>query len=191
MSMSPRARVTLKLATSLDGKIALASGKSKWITGEQSRSIVHQMRAAHEAILTGVGTIIADDPLFSARTDPKPACQPDLIVLDRSARMPMGAKVFSVPERQVVLRATQKIETALDGYDSIMIEAGREIAAAAIRADIVDRIEWFRAPILIGQDGFDVIAGLGLETLDKAPIFQRTGIVERGPDIQESYERIR
>ncbi|MBR9826333.1 MAG: RibD family protein [Alphaproteobacteria bacterium] len=191
MSAHTRARVTLKLATSLDGKIALANGASKWITGPDSRSEVHKMRAAHEAILTGVGTIIADDPLFTARLDPMPERQPDLIVLDRSCRMPMGAKVFSVTERQVVMRSNRNIADALAGYERVMIEAGAQIAAAAIKANVVDRIEWFRAPIILGSDGLDVIAELGLETLEKAPIFQRTGIIERGADIQESYERIR
>lgn len=190
MSSALRPRVTLKLATSLDGKIALADGQSKWITGPESRAEVHKMRAAHEAILTGVGTIIADDPLFTARTDPVPERQPDLIVLDRSGRMPMGAQVFNAANRQVILRAAKTIETALVGYERIMIEAGAQIAAAAIKAGIVDRIEWFRAPKLIGGEGIDVIAGLGLETLDKAPIFQRVGVVERGADLQESYERI-
>lgn len=190
MSSALRPRVTLKLATSLDGKIALADGQSKWITGPESRAEVHRMRAAHEAILTGVGTIIADDPLFTARTDPVPERQPDLIVLDRSGRMPMGAQVFNAANRQVILRAAKTIETALVGYERIMIEAGAQIAAAAIKAGIVDRIEWFRAPKLIGGEGIDVIAGLGLETLDKAPIFQRVGVVERGADLQESYERI-
>lgn len=190
MTSPQRTRVTLKLATSLDGKIALANGQSKWITGPQSRAEVHKMRAAHPAILTGVGTIIADDPEFTARTDPMPETQPDLIVLDRSGRMPMGAKAFAA-DRQVVLRANKNIADALAGYDRIMIEAGAKIAAAAIAADIVDRIEWFRAPVLLGGDGLDVIAGLGLEALDKAPIFSRTGVRERGADLQETYERTR
>lgn len=190
MPAATRARVTLKLATSLDGKIALGNGQSKWITGPESRAEVHKMRAAHPAILTGVGTILADDPDFTARTDPPPEQQPDLIVLDRTGRMPMGARVFAA-DRQVILRSCTTIADALDGYDRIMIEAGAQIAAAALRADIVDRIEWFRAPVILGGDGLDVIAELGLETLDKAPMFRRTALLERGADIQESYKRIR
>jgi len=191
MTGAAKPRVTLKLATSLDGKIALANGKSKWITGPESRAVVHRMRAAHDAILTGVGTIIADDPEFTARTDPMPEKQPDVIVLDRTGRMPMGARVFAGEGRQVMLRAGADITAALEGYDRVMIEAGARIAAAALKAGIVDTIEWFRAPKLLGGDGLSVIAGLGLESLDAAPIFRRIGIVERGNDIQETYERIR
>ena len=69
--------------------------------------------------------------------------------------------------------------------------AGAQIAAAAIRAGLVDQIEWFRAPIVLGGDGLPVLAALGLETLGEAPIFRRIGAIERGADLQESYERVR
>ena len=131
MSSSVPPRVTLKLATSLDGKIALSNGQSKWITGPESRAEVHRMRAAHDAILTGVGTILADDPEFTARTDPMPDKQPDLIILDREGRMNMGAKVFARGDRQVILRASGDIGAAIAGYATVMIEAGGRIAAAA------------------------------------------------------------
>lgn len=191
MSGGGKPRVTLKLATSLDGKIALGNGRSKWITGPESRAEVHRMRAAHDAILTGVGTIIADDPQLTARTDPPPDSQPDVIVMDRSGRMPMGAAVFSAADRQVRLSPAADIAKALDGYDCVMIEAGAQIAAAAVKAGIVDRIEWFRAPVILGGDGLDVISELGLESLEDAPMFTRTALTERGADIQETYERIR
>ena len=191
MSGAARPRVTLKLATSLDGKIALANGASQWITGPESRAEVHRMRAAHRAILTGIGTILADNPRFTAR--PEGGCdrQPDVIVMDSADRTPSDAAVFAEPERSVTLVPHRDIARAIAGCETVMIEAGAQIAAAAIAADIVDRIEWFRAPVILGGDGLPVVAGLGLETLDAAPIFTRTGIRERGADLQESYERIR
>ena len=64
-----RPRVTLKLATSLDGRIALANGASQWITGPDSRAEVHRLRTAHDAVVTGIGTVLADDPLMSARIE--------------------------------------------------------------------------------------------------------------------------
>lgn len=191
MTQGAKPRVTLKLATSLDGKIALSNGQSKWITGPESRAEVHKMRAAHEAILTGIGTIVADDPELTARTEPPSERQPDIIVLDRQGRMPMGAKVFAEPSRQVVIRASGDIQRAVAGYDTVMIEAGAQIAASALKSEIVDRIEWFRAPVILGGDGLPVFAELGLESLELAPIFQRTGVTARGADLQESYERVR
>ena len=191
MTEGAKPRVTLKLATSLDGKIALSNGQSKWITGPESRAEVHRMRAAHEAILTGIGTIVADDPELTARTEPPSERQPDIIVLDRQGRMPMGAKVFAEPSRQVVIRASGDIQRAVAGYDTVMIEAGAQIAASALKSEIVDRIEWFRAPAILGGDGLPVFAELGLESLELAPIFQRTGVTARGADLQESYERVR
>ena len=191
MSTTATPRVTLKLATSLDGKIALSNGQSKWITGPESREVVHRIRAAHDAILTGVGTILADDPQLTARTHPLPEKQPDVIVLDRQGRMNMNAQVFKRGDRQVILRASGDIATAIVGYDSVMIEAGAQIAAAALKADVVDTIEWFRAPKVLGGDGLSVFAGLGLESLDLAPMFRRISVIERGDDLQETYERIR
>ena len=191
MTGAARPRVTLKLATSLDGRIALANGASQWITGPESRAEVHRMRAAHAAILTGIGTILADDPRMTARTGADDVRQPDVIIMDSQARTPGNAAVFSDPDRQVMLVPHRDLARACAGYDSVMIEAGAQIAASAIAAGLVDRIEWFRAPVILGGDGLAVIAALGLETLGEAPIFRRTGVRERGADLQESYERIR
>ncbi|MBU6371541.1 MAG: RibD family protein [Alphaproteobacteria bacterium] len=79
--------VTLKLATSLDGRIATAAGESRWITGAAARAEVHRLRAAHDAILVGAETALADDPELTARTDPAPATQPLRIVLDSRLRL--------------------------------------------------------------------------------------------------------
>lgn len=191
MTGAARPRVTLKLATSLDGRIALANGASQWITGPESRAEVHRMRAAHEAILTGIGTVLADNPRLTAR--PEGGCdrQPDVVIMDSRDRTPSDAAVFAETGRSVTLVPHGDLARAVAQYNTVMIEAGAQIAAAAIAADLVDRIEWFRAPVLMGGDGLPVVAALGLETLDAAPIFKRTGIRERGADLQESYERIR
>ncbi|MBO6766517.1 RibD family protein [Maricaulis sp.] len=191
MTGAARPRVTLKLATSLDGRIALANGASQWITGPESRAEVHRMRAAHEAILTGIGTVLADNPRLTAR--PEGGCdrQPDVVIMDSRDRTPSDAAVFAETGRSVTLVPHGDLARAVAQYNTVMIEAGAQIAAAAIAADLVDRIEWFRAPVLLGGDGLAVVAALGLETLEAAPIFKRTGIRERGADLQESYERIR
>ena len=88
-------RVTLKLATSLDGRIALADGTSQWITSSASRAGAHELRAAHDAIMVGSGTVLADDPLLTARTIPMPARQPVRVVADSSGRTPLSSKLMT------------------------------------------------------------------------------------------------
>lgn len=99
----PRPYVTLKLATSLDGRIAAASGESRWITGPEARAIVHGMRAAHDAVVVGIGTALADDPELTARTDPAPQKQPVRIVIDSRGRLPTDGKLAQSARRGGVM----------------------------------------------------------------------------------------
>ena len=219
---SSRPTVTLKLATSLDGRIALANGQSKWITGEAARAEVHRLRAAHDAVIVGSETALADDPELTARTDPMPEKQPLRVVADSRGRVPASAKLFSTLEMGPVAIAT--LETMdLDrwpsahglqfwmlpagegsssvslvemmnsaqraGVVSMMIEGGGQLAASFVRAGLVDRIEWFRAPVLLGGDGRPCLGPLGIETLDMAPQFTRTRVRETGADLWETYVR--
>lgn len=220
MSARPRPLVTLKLATSLDGRIALASGASRWITGPEAREAVHGLRAGHDAVLTGVGTVLADDPQMTARPGGAPAAkQPIRAIADTALRTPPGcallkagpALVFHVrggaSDAAALEQAGATVQAVADGADgrtelaavlarladagaaSVMIEAGGAMAASALRGDLVDRIEWFRAPRIIGGDGLASIAAFGLETLADAPMFRRMAVREVGPDLWESYER--
>lgn len=90
--------VLLKTATSLDGKIATMNGNSKWISGEQSRTIVHQLRHQYSAVLTGVNTVIYDDPLFNVRRNVENPAHPARIILDPKARTPLHSKILHTPE---------------------------------------------------------------------------------------------
>lgn len=215
MTAAQSMRVTLKLATSLDGRIALANGQSKWITGPEAREQVHLMRSGHDAILTGIGTVLADDPQLTARPDGVASeDQPRRVVLDSHLRMPADAAmltgapvwVFHVAEASKGLGAAELIQTEADvfgracfkavlqtlrerGVQSLMIEAGAETAGSAIRSGLVTHIEWFRAPMLIGAEGRACIAGLGLEELSLAPTFQRTSVRACGADLWETYQR--
>lgn len=217
-----RPSVTLKLATSLDGRIATASGESQWITGVLARAAGHKLRSEHGAVLVGSGTVLADDPELTVRSNPPVAVQPLRIVADSRTRTPPTAKLFLTVDKGPVAFAT--LETAnldhwpstrglqfwmlppdpvtgslslpdlLDsaaraGVKTLMVEGGGEIAAAFVRAGLVDRIEWFRAPVLLGGDGRACLGGLGLAKLLEAPTYTRTGLRELGPDVWESYER--
>ena len=222
---APRARpsVTLKLATSLDGRIATAEGESKWITGEEARAAGHQLRAEHDAILVGSGTALADDPELTARTDPPVGRQPLRIIADSRGRLPKSAKIFTTLKKGRVAIATRE-ETDLDelgwpeqpgieywmlpgedgesislpalmkialgsGVGSLLVEGGGQLAAAFVRLGFVDRIEWFRAPILLGGDGVPCLGELGLARLADAPQFERKAAVILGRDLRESYVR--
>lgn len=216
--------VTLKLATSLDGRIATASGESKWITGEVARAIGHRLRASHDAVLAGSGTALVDDPELTARTDPPPVSQPLRIIADGRGRLPPDARIFATIDLGPVAIATQE-PTNLDvcgwpsrpgiqywmlpageggrgidpaallelaagaGVSTVLIEGGGELAAAFVKAGLVSRIEWFRAPILLGAEGRPCLGALGLETLSAAPQFERTKVEPAGPDLWESYVR--
>lgn len=219
--MSAPVRVTLKLATSLDARIALASGQSKWITGPEARDAVHRLRADHDVVLTGVGTVLADDPQMTARPGGALAPrQPVRAVLDTHLRTPPdcalltqgSAVVFHAPGAPRAVRealeaagahCVERIAgapgvdiahvlewLAAESLSSAFIEAGGRVAASAIRAGLVDRIEWFRAPVLLGGDALPAIAALSLETLDGAPMFRRTHLRECGADTWETWERV-
>ncbi|MBL8537186.1 MAG: RibD family protein [Hyphomonadaceae bacterium] len=220
-----RPRVTLKLATSLDGRIATASGHSKWITGEAARREVHLMRASVDAVMIGIGAAIADDPELTVRTEPPPEQQPLRVIMDHKVRLaPTSRLALSADRRAAVLVMSVgewpdpdpslplsetnvtiamvrpkpgegEVLAALralkrdHGVATLLLEGGGILAGAAIRENVVDRIEWFRAPILIGDDGRPALAGLHVQWLEQAPKWRRVALRELGPDVWESYER--
>ena len=208
-----RPRVTLKLATSLDGRIATASGESRWITGEAARLEGHRLRAAHDAILVGIETVLADDPELSVRLPGRPVDQPLRVVLDSRLRTPPTAKVVSGGDSLILTVAepspvgvavVTRVEAAdgrpavaaclsalrRRGVASVLIEGGGQVAASFLRAGLVDRLEWFRAPILLGGEGRPCVAALALSRLSDAPRFRRLAVEPCGDDLWERYERV-
>lgn len=172
--------VTLKLATSLDGCIALADGASQWITGEAARAHVHAHRARHNAILVGGGTWRADSPRLDVRLPGLEARSPQRVVLTRG----------SAPEGTTALPAPEAIAT-LDGVQYLYVEGGAETAAAFLAADLVDELHLYTAPILIG-DGKRALGPLGLAELPQA--HGRWHLAERrqlGSDAFAAYLRSR
>ena len=151
-----RPEVTLKLATSLDGCIALASGESQWITGEAARAHTHAMRAKTDAILVGGGTLRADSPRLDVRLPGLEGRSPARWVLTRGAA-PDGWRALRSPEAIGDMRDVQYL----------FVEGGARTAAAFLQAGLVDRILLYRAPIVIGG-GMPGIADIGLSTLSAA-----------------------
>ena len=174
-----RPHVTMKIAMSLDGCIAMASGESQWITGDVARAHVHARRAGADAILVGGGTWRSDKPRLDVRLPGLEQRSPQRAVLTRGVP-PNGVKVISTPEQ---------IET-LDAF-YLYIEAGANIAASFLSADLVDRLEIYRAPIVIGN-GYAAVGDIGLGAL--ADAHGRWALEERrqlGSDSFEAYSRLR
>lgn len=179
--------VRSKIAASLDGRTALANGESRWITGDAARQDVQHWRARSCALLTGIGTVLADDPQLNVRVETER--QPLRVVLDTALRMPptarilqgggvlictasqdadkrsalqqQGAEILQLPGAagQVDLQAVMR-ELAKRGINEVLVEAGRELNGALLRAGLVDELLLYLAPQLLG-DAARGIADLG------------------------------
>lgn len=172
--------VTLKIAMTLDGKIATPEGRSKWITGEKARLKVHRLRSAVDAVMTAIGTVKADDPELTARI--RGGRNPRRIVIDPNLEIPLSAKILRIPPRTIVVarekHGRRKFDEKSDsliasgaglilfkdrldlgwlikrlgesGITSIMIEGGSSLNAYALQDGIVDKVIFFIAPKIIG-----------------------------------------
>lgn len=175
-----RPHVTLKLATSLDGRIAMINGSSKWITGPEARAHCHLERARADAILVGGGTLRADAPRLDVRLPGLEHRSPERMVLTRGA----------VPEGWTGV-ADICAPGAFGDAQYLFVEGGAQAAAGFLAADRVDRLLLYRAPIIIGQ-GVPCIGDIGLGSLAEA--HGRWRNVDRrtlGSDALDVYERVR
>ena len=207
-----RPRVLLKMATSLDGRIATAGGISKWITGEEARQAAHRLRAASDAILIGVGTVLADDPSLTCRLGGLEDRSPLRVVLDSSLRTPRESKLMSATEVPTWIvteaaGASRPLPAGVEilpvpdcrdlanvlgllakrGITRLMVEGGHEIHTSFLASRFVDEIAWFRSPITIGGDGLPVFGPLEVEAPGQAPRFRRTAFEEFGDDTLELF----
>jgi diaminohydroxyphosphoribosylaminopyrimidine deaminase/5-amino-6-(5-phosphoribosylamino)uracil reductase len=218
--VSGRPSVTLKLATSLDGRIAARGGASRWITGEAARTEAHRMRAAHDVVLIGAGTARADDPDLRVRLPGYDGRQPIRAVLDPGLTLSPGSRLAQTARESAVVVFTmsggkpsleeagvimENIGRNLDSLDlaealerlaargagSVFVEGGGLTAAGFLRAGLVDRLEWFRAPILLGGDGVPAIGELHVAAPDAAPRFVLERTRTLGEDVWETYVPMR
>ena len=213
-----RPQVTLKLATSLDGRIATQSGQSRWITGPEARRAVHALRGQHDAVMVGIGTALADDPDLTIR-DLGFAHQPVRVVVDSALRLPlnsrlvqrahevalwlchapgtqdanlqaMGARLIPCRSAPGGLCITDLLaQLATAGLTRILCEGGAGIAAALLAAGLVDDLVLVSAGRLFGADGTEAVAGLGEVTLGGAPEFQLVDQRPVGADLMQHWRR--
>lgn len=175
-----RPRVTLKLALSIDGRIALPSGESKWITGPEARAHAHLERARADLIVVGRGTLDADKPGLDVRLPGLEGRSPHRAVLSRGAHQTGGLRVTSPEAIDVV-----------EGVNDVLVEGGAGAAAAFLAADRIDRLLVYRAPIIVG-DGLAGIADIGLTDLTSAHgRWRQVDSRTLGADRLETYERVR
>lgn len=202
--------VTLKLAATLDGRTAMASGESRWITGPDARRTVHLMRLAHDAVLVGAGTARADDPDLTVRgigaphqpvrivLDPRLSHRPDsrlgqtagahpVWMLHTGAAPTAAREAWTATGARLLALQDAQAETALralaaEGLTRVLCEGGATLAASLIRAGLVDDLALFHGAVLIGADGHPALGALGLAVLADAPRPRLTGTETLGPD---------
>jgi diaminohydroxyphosphoribosylaminopyrimidine deaminase/5-amino-6-(5-phosphoribosylamino)uracil reductase len=219
-----RPMVTLKLASTLDGRIATHAGESQWITGTPARRMGHAMRGRHDAVMVGVGTVLADNPDLTCRIPgfrPTPNVR---VIADSHLRTPLtsrlmttaaevptwfllregtnlaredafagiGAKLIKVPGSPAGVDLTAAMAAlGSAGLTRVLVEGGGQLAAALLRADLVDRIAWLHAPTIMGGDGWPAVQAFGIERLDQMPRFTRDSQTVIGNDMLSEYSRHR
>lgn len=175
--------VTLKLASTLDGRIADASGKSKWITGPQARAKVQELRRSADAIMVGAGTVRADDPSLLPR--PAKGRAPWRVIV--GSNIPKGSKVLTDEASDRTLVRGGSIQEILKelgdlGVMHVLCEGGGELAGSLVRAGLVDEFALFIAPALLGGDGFPMVGKKGWP-LAKMPLLEFQTLEKCGKDV--------
>ncbi len=189
-----RPYVRVKLAASLDGRTAMASGESKWITGEPARVDVHRFRARSSAVMTGIGTVLADDPALTVRFIATER-QPRRVVVDSDLKLPLTARVVAEPGSVLVVTASESAERVeklqaagaevlrLPGahgkvdlasllthlgarqFNEVLVEAGANLCGALLAQHLVDELVIYFAPHLMGSQARGMFAIPGLEQM--------------------------
>ena len=202
--------LSLKVAVTLDVKIATGSGNSKWITGPNARQLVHRLRHEHQAILIGSETLLKDDPSLNTR-DIHQGISPIKVILDGRARMPRQAKCLRDDESKTIwvvgrkapdpdwelpsnlIRLTSPgvrpeiswVLSQLENFDihSILVEGGAQIHASFLKSKLVDKIYLFLAPRVLGNEGLSWCGELGIENLMDTLNFKIIRIKQLNPDL--------
>lgn len=203
--------VTAKAAVSVDGHLATMAGESKWITGEQARAVGHQLRASHDAILVGVGTVLADDPRLDCRGE-EDRHQPVPVVLDTRLRTPVDSMLFQHPRRAVlicgpdapkrdlpatILRVDVDVDGRVDieqalralvgqGLHRVLVEGGGHVHRTLLDRRLIDTLHLFVAGTVI-PGGRPWVAGLPIARLSDAVRMELVGVRAVGPDAELTW----
>jgi len=202
--------VTLKIAQSLDGRIAASTGDSRWISSTDSRKMAHRERGLHDAVMVGIGTVIQDDPELTVRL--ARGRNPLRVVLDSGLRVPFGARLLDQSAAKTLVACSSRhdkakfaklramgIEVIVSGDESVdhvkllrvlaarnissvLVEGGAGLYTAFLRANLADRVLAFVAPKIIGK-GIEAFGELGTLKIADSRMLEIRKLMRRGPDI--------
>ncbi len=187
--------ITLKIASTADGKIATNQYESKWITNSTSRMVGHQLRSLNECMIVGTGTIRKDNPILDCRLEGLGNLSPDIFVLDRKLNLKKNLKIFGKKNRKIYVFYSDKVKkrilksknikyikikevnNKLDiktviktvsqlGYMRILVEGGAKLSASLLNENLIDEIFWFRASKIMGNNGINAISNLNINKVD-------------------------
>jgi diaminohydroxyphosphoribosylaminopyrimidine deaminase/5-amino-6-(5-phosphoribosylamino)uracil reductase len=180
-----RPYIALKIATSMDGKIT--DPNNRWITGEQARAYGHLLRSRYDAIATGIGTVLADDPMLNCRLPGLEDRSPVRVLFDRQHRLPKNSQLAKTAGDIPLWTMDSSLPDAIHaltekGITRLFIEGGQKLSAAFLQSGMVDRIYWFRAPMVIGDKG---LSAIGLA--EAIPRFAREATLKLGEDVLDIY----
>ena len=209
--------VALKIAESADGFVADAAGNSRWITSGTARQHGHLLRSRHEVILTGIGTVLADDPLLTCRLPGLEGRSPVRAVVDTRLRLPASSQLARTAKqrRVTVFTATESggdeltalgVEIVRVARDQngrvllapvlehlapmtrVLVEGGPALSASLLNQGVADIVHLYRAPILLGSGSRSALGALDRGSLETAPKLRLFAREQLGPDVLESYE---
>jgi len=176
--------VIAKIASTLDGRVAMADGTSQWITSEASRTDAHELRADCQAIIVGAGTVRSDDPQLTARLD-SGVVEPLRVVLGAA---PTNARVRPCWERTGDLEAVL-VELGQAGILQVLVEGGPTTTSAFVAQGLAQRIVWYFAPAIAGSaEGLGALAGLATPSMDALRRGRILGVRQIGEDIRVDVE---
>ena len=186
--------VTLKIATSLDGKIATKNFDSKWITGEKAREFSHILRAKNDAIIVGANTVRKDNPSLDCRITGLEEYSPKPVIISNKSDFSSDLKLFQNPQNPPIILGG-KITDILkklcaDGFNSVLVEGGQNVATQFLVENLVDELVWIRNKKIIGNDGIASIGELGFSSINEVlNKFAKVEIRELEEDLIEIYRK--
>ncbi|XP_054264442.1 riboflavin biosynthesis protein RibD-like [Macrosteles quadrilineatus] len=211
--------ITCKIATTLDGKIASASGDSKWITQEDTREWVHQVRAKYDAVMIGSNTLVSDDPLLTCRIPGMEDRSPVRIIIDSQQRLKETHKIaktadkvktWIVTNKEVTMKiqfvnylvvesngdgkvcmkdAMEKIASVV-GITRLLVEGGGGLLTELLKENLIDRLIMCRSGKIIGNDGVPCVRDLGIATISKCLRFRKVEVKEFSEDVAEVWDKL-